>query len=460
MRQPGALAPPDLMTTPGLQSLRRSLITFIVGGVMRRADESEQNRPERLFSFIVHLERLRGAHADQQGLAQRLIDGLRVADLSAGSVATQVQAAYADLCASRRAGGMDTPSLAQLLPDIGPAFASITTEVVNSDSQLEQLLDEDTGQLRQSSPFNIYIGGQSLDRGVTIANVIGFFYGRDPRVAQQDTTIQHCRMYGDRPRGDLAVTRFYTSNAIYERMDRMHEFDQMLWKQLRAREENGDRIDDPGDVIFLQRDPSGEVSPCSPNKIILTRAQWTRPSGELVPRPFTTVNGQGHAAEAQSIVARLRSFGDESTPFHVTVSEACNLLDEVCSLIRIDDGWDWDLDALKDAVRHLATSHPGESLRDRVFCLYTLGNTIRKWNDEAHSDPQRAPYSQTTERALRQAAGMSPSLGFYHNDGDASPEKGWSGSPFVWPVLFVPDGVVPTVFANNRRNAPRRRRRR
>jgi Z1 domain-containing protein len=456
MRQPGALAPADLLTAPEVQSLRRSLITFIVGGVIRQTDEAGSGRPERLFSFIVHLERLRGAHADQQGLARRLIDQLRGANLAVGQVADQVQAAYDDLVASRQAAQMATPPLADLLPVISSAFKSISTEVVNSDTQLRDLLDPNTGQLRQQSPFNIYIGGQSLDRGVTIANVIGFFYGRDPQIAQQDTTIQHCRMYGDRPRGDLAVTRFYTSNGIYARMRRMHEFDQMLWEQLRQRDENGDEIDDPGDVVFLQRDPSGQISPCSPNKIILTRAQWTRPGGELVPSPFTTISERADAVEAQQVLVRLRALSEPSVPFDLTVDQACDLLDAVCSLIRIDDGWDWDLDALKDAVRHLASTHEDETQRNRVVCLYTLNNTIRKWKDPAHLDPQRAPYSAPTEAAVRHAAGDSPALAFYHNVGNTGQD--WQGSPFVWPVLFVPDSVVPTVFANNRRNAPRRRR--
>jgi hypothetical protein len=452
MRNPGRIARAYLLTTPVLQSLRRALITFIVAGVLRRIDEPDSNT---LFSFIVHLERLRGAHADQQALAQQLIEQLRVADLTAGDISAQVRTAYNDLRASRQAANLTTPPLSRLLPQIGPAFAGITTEVVNADSQLEQLLD-DSGQLRQESPFNIYIGGQSLDRGVTIANVIGFFYGRNPRVAQQDTTIQHCRMYGNRPQGDLAVTRFYTSNAIYARMSRMHDFDTMLWEQLTAREDNGESVDDPGDVTFLERDPTGQVSYCSANKIILTRAQWTRPGGELVPRPFSTVSDQPNATGAQHAVAQLRGFGQPSVPFQMTVDQACELLDAICALIRIDDCWDWDLDALKDAVRYLASTNADENLRDQVFGLYTLRNTIRKWNDPSHSDPQRAPYSSATENALRQAAGTSPSLGFYHNVGNVS--AGWTGSPFVWPVLFVPNGVVPTVFANNRRIRPRRRR--
>jgi hypothetical protein len=458
MRQMGAFNPTTLLTSSAVQSLRRSLITFIVGGVMRGVDHAteEPEEAERLFSYILHLERLRGSHADQQAVAQQLIDQLRTADLSTGPVAAEVQAAYDDLKASRRAAKMNTPTLASLLPRIGPAFASITTAVVNSDTQLEQLLD-DSGQLRQESPFNIYIGGQSLDRGVTIANVIGFFYGRDPKVAQQDTTIQHCRMYGNRPEGDVAVTRFYTSPGIYARMARMHEFDSMLWEQLTAREENGESIDDPGDVVFLERDPAGQVSQCAPNKISLTRAQWTRPRGELVPRPFSTVTTDPDPAEVRAVVDQLKTFGKASVPFMMTVQQACDVLDDVCSLIRIDDGWDWDLDALKDAVRHLAATHPDEARRDQVFSIYTLKNTIRKWNDTAHMDPQRAPYSSTTETAVRAVAGLSPSLGFYHNVGNEA--AGWSGSPFVWPVLFVPDGVVPTVFANNRRNAPRHRKR-
>jgi hypothetical protein len=457
MRQPAAIDPADLLTAPGIQSLRRSIITFIVGGVMRRLDEPGTGAG-RLFSFIVHLERLRGAHADQQALARALIDQLRLANLATGPVSIQVRAAYDDLCNSRELAHIQTPALDNLLPDIRRAFASITTEVVNSDNQLMTLLDDDTGQLRQDSPFNIYIGGQSLDRGVTIANVIGFFYGRDPRVAQQDTTIQHCRMYGDRPPGDLAVTRFYTSPGIYMRMRRMHEFDQMLWEQLRAREENGDRFDDPGDVVFLQRDPTGQTSPCSPNKIILTRAQWTRPGGELVPRPFSTISNRANEPAAQRVLERLRALAEPGITFQMTVNEACDLLDEVCSLIQIDEGWNWDLDALKDAVRHLALSHPNPTLRDRVVSLYTLNNTIHKWKDSGHTDPQNAPYGATREARLRQVAEDSPALAFFHNVGAVDGD--WNGSPFIWPVLFVPDGVVPTVFANNRRRVARPRGRR
>ena len=61
------------------------------------------------------------------------------------------------------------------------------------------------------TPYNIFIGGQILDRGITVPNLLGFCYGRSPKRMQQDTVLQHARMYGARPRPDLAVTRLYTT---------------------------------------------------------------------------------------------------------------------------------------------------------------------------------------------------------------------------------------------------------
>ncbi len=66
---------------------------------------------------------------------------------------------------------------------------------VNSEEDVMNLLD-DQGQLKLRTPLNIFIGGQILDRGITVANLIGFFYGRSPKKFQQDTVLQHSRMFG------------------------------------------------------------------------------------------------------------------------------------------------------------------------------------------------------------------------------------------------------------------------
>src|SRR6185295_8862885 len=118
-----------------------------------------------------------------------------------------------------------------------PAFSEVHSRVlqaltggelmitkVNSEAQVAALLD-DQGQLKLRTPLNIFIGGQILDRGITVANLIGFFYGRRPNRFQQDTVLQHSRMFGFRPIEDLAVTRFYTSPEIYDAMRRIQDSD-------------------------------------------------------------------------------------------------------------------------------------------------------------------------------------------------------------------------------------------
>src|SRR5690606_35412482 len=103
--------------------------------------------------------------------------------------------------------------VAQVKLALENTYVGIT--VVNSENQVAELLGED-GQLRLDNPFNIFIGGQRLDRGITIDHLIGFYYGRNPQTFQMDTVLQHSRMYGSRSKNDLAVTRFYTPYRVYE----------------------------------------------------------------------------------------------------------------------------------------------------------------------------------------------------------------------------------------------------
>jgi len=95
---------------------------------------------------------------------------------------------------------------------------------VNHGRQVEELLDEE-GQLRLRTPLNVFIGRPFLDRGITIANLIAFFYGCRPQIYQQDTVVQHSRMFGFRPIQDLTASCFYTEPRIYQAMRRMHESD-------------------------------------------------------------------------------------------------------------------------------------------------------------------------------------------------------------------------------------------
>lgn len=95
-------------------------------------------------------------------------------------------------------------------------------DVVNSDNEVDALLNDETGELQLATPFSIFVGGQVLDRGVTIPNMVGFYYGRIPKIMQQVTVLQHSRMFGYRKKL-LPVTRFYTTNRIHSNMEKITE---------------------------------------------------------------------------------------------------------------------------------------------------------------------------------------------------------------------------------------------
>lgn len=159
------------------------------------------------------------------------------------------------------------PELSHIKSEIKRFFVEgdINLKVVNSDNDMESLLNRENGQLRLDSTINIFIGGSILDRGITIENMLCFFYGRDPKKFQQDTVLQHARFYGSRSLEDMAVTRLFTTGDIHQALSRMNELDE----QLRDWFIKGLDQMDPH-VTFVGYDKN--IKPCAPSKIKPSKA--------------------------------------------------------------------------------------------------------------------------------------------------------------------------------------------
>jgi len=207
----------DALTSSAIGGYRHALVTFIVGGCIQRINGIKAGqKPRKLkYSFLLHSEAGKDAHNWQETLTIELKNKLaESATNDHSSFAAVVQASYDDLCRSLALDAQPIPTFEEVLAAATAAVTDgqISIKKVNSDDDVAALLDN-SGQLKLSNTFNIFIGGQVIDRGVTLASLIGFYYGRRPNRYQQDTVLQHSRMYGYR-RPDLAVTRFYTSPAI------------------------------------------------------------------------------------------------------------------------------------------------------------------------------------------------------------------------------------------------------
>lgn len=427
----------EVLTTRTLTGYRTAIVTFIVGGTIQRLNgKSTGEKDKKLrYSFLLHSEAGRDAHNWQETLTKRIVSELEVTAAGKKKIFSElVTAAYEDLAKSLALDGKPVPTLAAVLEATRGALQGehITITKVNSDDDVAALLDS-TGQLKLRSPLNIFLGGQVLDRGVTLANLIGFYYGRRPNKFQQDTVLQHSRMYGYR-RPDLAVTRFYTSKAIRYAMAQMEEFDASLRATVQA---GGDRA-----IQFIRKAANGTIVPCSPNKILVATTQTLGPNKRILPIGFqsgyrTGSNGIGKAIEAlDERIEKLCRF-NAAKPMLVSLDVAIDLLNQIEPTLEFpeDDAPPFDWDAARAALTHLSQQAAKPADRGKVFLWAANGrNSARMASESSHATYIETPDSERTEGQMAKTYAVNQPILFLLRQ-NGSEEKGWRGTPFYWPVV-------------------------
>lgn len=430
----------ESLTSPAIDSLRRSIVTFVAGAWIRRRQQQQQQRPPLRYSFIVHTELSKTSHGWQSQLVTRIIDDLKEAATVGGQVVDElVAAAHADLAFSLNAANLSFPTLAEVRAAFAGALNAVMTTIVNSEKHIDELLDE-SGQLQLRTPYNIFIGGQILDRGLTIDNLIGFFYGRRPKRAQQDTVLQHSRMYGNRPPEDLAVTRFYTTQPIYNSMAMIHEFDTALRTAIEAGGQ------DAG-VVFLRADESGGLVPCAPNKTLLSTINTLRPNARLqVPPGFNTREPSESAqllAELDAAIELRVGVGDVPLPVKISIDEAETLIDKISQLLVFLPSAPWEVRTYKAALRHLATANTEPGEQGQVVLLVRRNRNLPRVRDDGRI--QTAVDSLVETNTVTSASRRAPALLLYRQNGTA---PGWKQTPFWWPLVRTPSIARAVVFAS------------
>jgi hypothetical protein len=440
------LDPAQAFSSANIATFRRALVTFVTGAVIRRLQGVAAAKPSSRFSFLVHTHAGKIAHAWQEELTDALVEQMTLA-AQRGSLFLQEQVAeaYRDLALSVTHGGYYLPSEEEVLADVLRSLAEgqILITKVNSDEQVMAMLDR-MGQLKLRAPMNIFIGGQILDRGVTIANMIGFFYGRLAKKLQQDTVLQHSRMYGFRSREDVAVTRFYTAPMIYQAMRRMQECDNALRSAL---ETSGDHS-----VIFVQQADDGTVVPCSPNKILLSNVATIRPNKRLLPVGFQTGYKTLIAPKIEEIdelISSYRASDNPEDPFLMPAEKACEILDLIYSTFEFtDEEHGNSRDELIGALRHMSENTPNELEREKVWVIWRGERDVVRVREGGRFT--NAPDSGQGEgEVARKIAQDIPVLLLLKQTGKE--QLGWRGTPFYWPVLLAPAATKTAIFATDTR---------
>jgi hypothetical protein len=434
----------EALTSRKIESLRKAILNFIVGGVIRRLQEKNSgNRPKK-YSFIVHTEQGKAAHEWQENIVNELKEQLRDSlDENPVLISQLVEDSYKDIKESLKLLDRQIPSLEEVKFEVDLALKKdyLMITKVNSEKDVNQLLDE-TGQLKLRTPLNIFIGGQILDRGITIGNLIGFYYGRNPKSFQQDTVLQHSRMFGYRPIEDLAVTRFYTTLRIYDAMKKMHEFDSALREAFEKGSQNNG-------VVFIQKDSQNKIIPCNPNKLLLSKTTTLKPFKRLLPIGFQT----GYKTNISPIVKQIdqliekASHGSEK-PFLLDLETAISIINLIKNTYDDEAGEPWDVVSFISSMEYLSLNTTS-NYEGNVWCIVRKNRNIgRIRNDGKYEHSPDTPKGENSElKIARSIAKDIPALILLRQKGEI--DKNWRGAEFWWPVLVTPENTKTVIFSSD-----------
>ena len=351
-----------------------------------------------------------------------------------------VEQAIDDLTRSVTAAGYSMPERNSLIQGVRDAFVKggVVTERVNSDNDVQALLDENA-ELRLRTPFNVFIGGQILDRGITVPNLLAFFYGRSPKKLQQDTVLQHARMYGARPKPDLSVSRFYTTPSNYGALKRVHEFDSALRHAfVLGAHERG--------VAFVMKDQTNRIIPCAPSKIRGSNIVSLRPNSAIVPFGFQT-KAKTELTRIGTTVSKLipAEALKSSIPVEITCELAVDLLSVIEPSFGFEDGYTFDWEAGRAAIEYYSKVASPAETRGRCWLFVGTGRSIsRRRSSGRYSD---APLSYQERTAFRTLPNALPILALLQQEGHA--DDGWRDAQFWWPVIVAPARSAPCIFATS-----------
>lgn len=420
-----------------LSTFKRGIVNFIIGSITLRKIHSEEH-----YAYVIHTATQQNSHFRLESIAEYFMAQIRGRTAETKVIIEELlRDCYTDIKQSVEMYSLEMPSLDYV---VGEFYKYVDNEyysidVVNGEKEIEPLLDEESGELLLRTPCSIFVGGQILDRGITVRNMIGFYYGRNPKTMQQDTVLQHSRMFGYR-KDLLPVTRFYTTMRIHSNMEKITEIDEMLYSDI----QKGKQGDGVYFITKMAQDKSfgcGEIKPCSPAKILISDIILLKPHHRLLPVGFSPVAKSSYVSINKKI-EKLLSTGDrtDNVVYGLPVDKAKELLTYVYDTFTKDE----DGSRFVDKNEFIVSLE--YCIRD---CAEVLVHVYRNMNiSKYRHDDSRLQDSPDTARthlakAKSDAVDRPVIMLFQENGLDAS----WGNRAFWWPVLVAPKNTPNSIYA-------------
>ncbi len=452
-----------------LNGLNLAIVSYLFSAAVRSIQERKIANKKYYSSCLIHCEIAKANHKWQEDLITKVIEDIKHAFINRANADLHIlemeSTAYESLHKSNDLAKNDGliiyfPSFAEVEAEVKHIleYNDYTVNVVNSEEPVATMIvneegNEQDGQLRLERTLNFFIGGSILDRGITIANMLCFFYGRDPKKFQMDTVLQHARMYGARSKEDMACTRFFTTSAIYDVLKSINNIDCAMYDYLKNHRDSVCTNEFTSMVIGYDT----RISASARNKYTPANTQVLRPRQRILPRGFQT----GEAAEIAPIIAKIDAL-IQSCPgfatrtnadpfFEIDYQLASDIIELINSTYHYSPEWEnmdvqWDTNDMQTALDHCLYDTDG-----KLYCLYrpnrfmsrerdTTLTSNAKWSDapdDGHNDTKPS----------RDKAVDRPVLILTRQEGRA--QEGWRDTPFYWPILILPQNMDAGIYTLN-----------
>lgn len=448
-----------------LKPLSYAVISYLFGAAIRRIQLRKKEDKKYKSSCLIHCEISKQNHAWQEKVITEIIEAVKKAVLEKGNTDLHILDLESDAYESLRISN-ELANKQNLINEKFPSFGEVEAEikhilqhndytinVVNSDEPVKTMLNEQ-GQLNLERTLNFFIGGSILDRGITIDNMLCFFYGRDPKKFQMDTVLQHARMYGARDKEDMACTRFFTTEEIYDVLKTMNTFDECLYDYLKAHRDTVQTNDFTSIVIGYDK----RIAPSSQSKYKPANTKVLKPHQRILPVGFQT----GTEEEIGDTIKRIdelvqsctgASKVTEEDPFFLMPYEvAAEIIGLIASTHRYGEeyenkDYEWDATEMYTALEHNTFGTDGY-----IWCLLKTDRDMSRERDKSKEgngkrwidapDTTRIDTKPAREKALDR-----PVLMLLRQNGRE--EQGWRGTPFYWPVFVSKADMTPGIFTIN-----------
>lgn len=451
------------VSSGNIYGLTYALVSYFMGTAVRRIQEREEKNRDYRSSALIHVEIDKKNHEWQRKVIERLVESIKKAVVNDEQedqrIWTAINGIYEDFQKANKDGctegliSVKLPTKEKVLEEITDIFTkkNYHVQVVNSDEQVSTLLDEESGELQLETAANIFIGGNILDRGITIKNMLCFFYGRNPKNFQQDTVLQHARMYGARSKEDMAVTRLHTTSQIYGILTRMNELDNQLREWFLAGNDQNDL-----NAVFVGYDK--HIKPCAPSKIKASNTLTLKAQKRIVPSGFWTGSNTAIKKDIAKIDKLITSCPgyhkqDEAGFFEMDKETAMEILQLIeKTYVYKDEGSIHNLDHKNDLKEmQCALEHCTQKSGGKVYVLHRTNRDMSRLR--ANGGYIDAPDDGRTDVApARAKAKDAPVLTLLRQNGEKylaedGTNLGWNNAPFYWPVLMTQENLPPVMYA-------------